>query len=178
MSGMSMFFPVRGVGKPMTIPRRGTAWFDIGNVKVVKVRPGSFYGFRMVRSRRKGNGRMNIDTSIETGARGASRGERRAAFIRDIAAATATLVVEALKPALERAGASDGAFRAYRTREACNLTGLRLRQFERFCEIMKAKPTEAPFRAAQAVLGELQGRGGYPCASSLQRYAIKHRRHW
>ena len=121
---------------------------------------------------------MTIDISSETGARGASRGERRAAFIRDIAAATATLVVEALKPALERAGASDGAFRAYRTREACNLTGLRLRQFERFCEIMKATPTEAPFRAAQAVLGELQGRGGYPCASSLQRYAIKHRRHW
>ena len=121
---------------------------------------------------------MTKDSVTETDARGASKEERRAAFIRDVAVATASLVVDALKPVLERAGTSDGAFRAYRTREACNLTGLRLRQFERFCEIMKATPTEAPFRAARAVLDELQGRGGYPCASSLQRYAIKHRRHW
>ncbi len=121
---------------------------------------------------------MTIDISSETGAQVASKEGRRAAFIRDVAAATASLVVEALKPVLERAGTSDGAFKAYRTREACNLTGLRLRQFERFCEIMKATPTEAPFRAAQTVLDELPGRGGYPCASSLQRYAIMHRRHW
>ena len=103
-----------------------------------------------------------------------------AEFVSRIASEVFIKVENSLKPVLERmlAFSSDGAFKAYRTREACNLTGLRLRQFERFCEIMKAKPTEAPFRAARAVLGELQGRGGYPCASSLQRYAIHHRKHW
>ncbi len=103
-----------------------------------------------------------------------------AEFVSRIASEVFIKVENSLKPVLERmlAFSSDGAFKAYRTREACNLTGLRLRQFERFCEIMKATPTEAPFRAAQTVLDELPGRGGYPCASSLQRYAIMHRRHW
>lgn len=56
--------------------------------------------------------------------------------------------------------------------------GLRRRQFERFCEIMRENPTEAPFRAAKAVLAELDGRGGYTRASSLRRYAGKHRKSW
>ena len=112
---------------------------------------------------------------------GGTESERsEAEFVSRIASEVFVKVESSLKPVLERIIAfnADGAFKAYRTREACNLTGLRLRQFERFCEIMKAKPTEAPFRAARAVLGELQGRGGYPCASSLQRYAIHHRKHW
>ena len=81
-------------------------------------------------------------------------------------------------PLMRTTAEADGAIRAYRTREACNLTGLRLRQFERFCEVMKATPTAAPFRVAQSVIDELPGRGGYPSASSLQRYACQHRRHW
>lgn len=97
---------------------------------------------------------------------------------REVAAASAALVVEALKPVLERGAEADGAIRAYRTREVCTLTGLRLRQFERFCEVMKATPTASPFRVAQSVIDELPGRGGYPSASSLQRYACQHRRHW
>lgn len=131
----------------------------------------------MVRSRKKET-KMGNEIMAATGAGRASREDRRAAFIREVAAASAALVVDALKPVLERGTASDGAIRAYRTREACNLTGLRLRQFERFCEVMKATPTAAPFRVAQTVIDELPGRGGYPSASSLQRYACQHRRHW
>ena len=121
---------------------------------------------------------MIEETTTAADAVTASKEERRARFVRDIAAETSALVLEALKPALEQAIASDGAFKAYRTRETCNLTGLRLKQFERFCELMKATPTAAPFRVAQSVIDELPGRSGYPCAASLQRYACKHRRHW
>lgn len=60
----------------------------------------------------------------------------------------------------------------------CRLTGLRLSQFEKFCEIMKADPTTVPYHAAQRALEELPGRGGYKRASSLQRYAIMHKRFW
>ena len=112
---------------------------------------------------------------------GGTESERsEAEFVSRIASEVFIKVENSLKPVLERmlAFSSDGAFRAYRTREACNLTGLRLRQFERFCEIMLANPTETPFRAAKQVLTELDGRGGYTRASSLQRYAGKHRRYW
>ena len=60
----------------------------------------------------------------------------------------------------------------------CNLTGLRRHQFARFCEIMRANPTESPFRAAKQAIAEFPGRGGYSRASSLQRYAGKHRKCW
>ena len=60
----------------------------------------------------------------------------------------------------------------------CNLTGLRRHQFRRFCEIMRANPTESPFRAAKQAIAEFPGRGGYSRASSLQRYAGKHRKCW
>ena len=62
--------------------------------------------------------------------------------------------------------------------ETCNLTGLRRRQFGRFCEIMRENPTESPFRAAKTAIAELSGHGGYTRASSLQRYAGKHRKCW
>ena len=84
---------------------------------------------------------------------GGTESERsEAEFVSRIASEVFVKVESSLKPVLERIIAfnADGAFKAYRTREACNLTGLRL----------------------------LQGRGGYPCASSLQRYAIHHRKHW
>lgn len=61
---------------------------------------------------------------------------------------------------------------------SCNLTGLRRHQFARFCEIMRANPTESPFRAAKKAIADFPGRGGYSQASSLQRYAGKHRRCW
>ena len=60
----------------------------------------------------------------------------------------------------------------------CRLVGLRLSQFERFCAIMRENPAMKPYHAAQQVLKELAGRGGYSRASSLQRYAIMHKRFW
>ena len=65
-----------------------------------------------------------------------------------------------------------------RRKETVLLTGLRKRQFERFCEYMREHPTEKAHRAAEVVLSELKGRGGYPNATSLQRYASMHRKHW
>ena len=60
----------------------------------------------------------------------------------------------------------------------CRLVGLRLSQFERFCEIMRESPAKRPYHAAQQVLKELAGPGGYKRASSLQRYAIMHKKFW
>ena len=60
----------------------------------------------------------------------------------------------------------------------CRLVGLRLSQFERFCEIMRESPAKRPYHAAQQVLKELAGPGGYKRASSLQRYAIMHKKYW
>ena len=66
----------------------------------------------------------------------------------------------------------------YHELPGCRLMGLRLSQFERFCEIMRESPAKRPYHAAQQVLKELAGHGGYKRASSLQRYAILHKKFW
>ena len=99
------------------------------------------------------------------------------AELKDVAIYIANVVSESLLSAL-RDNVGQAYLMGLSGGERCTLTGLRRRQFERFCEIMRKNPTEAPFRAAKAVLAELDGRGGYTRASSLQRYAGKHRKSW
>lgn len=99
------------------------------------------------------------------------------AELKDIAKYIANVVSESLLAAL-RDNVGQAYLMGLSGGERCTLTGLRRRQFERFCEIMRENPTEAPFRAAKAVLAELDGRGGYTRASSLQRYAGMHRKSW
>ena len=99
------------------------------------------------------------------------------AELKDIAIYIANLVSERMLAAL-RDNVGQAYLMGLSGGERCTLTGLRRRQFERFCEIMRENPTEAPFRAAKAVLAELDGRGGYTRASSLQRYAGMHRKSW
>jgi hypothetical protein len=101
--------------------------------------------------------------------------ERTMEFADRVARVVAELVLEAIRSGQYAGGSRLPPFLKI---ESCNLMGLRRRQFERFCEIMLANPTETPFRAAKQVLTELDGRGGYTRASSLQRYAGKHRRYW
>ena len=117
-----------------------------------------------------------MDEQMKEGAPASVRGEcedgldEQSAKLADwIARAVSERVIEAIQ-----SGGYVGGPRIlpYSKVETCNITGLR------FCEIMRENPTEAPFRAAKAVLAELGGRGGYTRPSSLQRYAGKHRRYW
>ena len=123
-----------------------------------------------------------MDEQMKEGAPSPVRGEcedgldeQSAKLAEWIARAVSERVIEAIQ-----SGGYAGGPRIlpYSRVETCNITGLRRRQFERFCEIMRENPTEAPFRAAKTVLAELGGRGGYSRPSSLQRYAGKHRRYW
>ena len=120
---------------------------------------------------------MNSETMQDVCARRTSKEENRMRFIRQLAEATAAIIGEKLR-LIAPVATNDRILPPFMKVEACNLMGLRRRQFERFCEIMLANPTETPFRAAKQVLTELDGRGGYTRASSLQRYAGKHRRYW
>lgn len=60
----------------------------------------------------------------------------------------------------------------------CRLEGLRLSQFQYFCQIMRENPEKKPYHAAVQVIKERSGRGGYKIPSSLHRYALSHRKFW